>query len=88
MGEDGNPTRKDGGVETSRVDVLTLTLTRDPWHLHVGGTIENHDVAMAMLSQATRYFEQLLKLEALQQMQQSAADAALAEQVRRNLGRN
>lgn len=84
--DDGNPTRKDNG-KGEHYTQLVLTLDVLPtWHLHIGGNIENADVAVAMLDQAKRYFEaQLRAAQAMQlqrQMAEQAENARIAAAVR------
>lgn len=56
---------------------LVLTLDIVPkWHLHIGGNIENADVALAVLHQAVRYFESQLRAQSALQLQQQLAEQA------------
>ncbi len=60
--------------------ILTLDVVPE-WHLHIAGQLPAHDVALAILAQAQRYFEARLRAEQVKQLQELAAraqqDAAL-----------
>ncbi len=67
-------------------DFIKLELTRTPWHLRIEAQVDNYDLALAMLDQARRWFEQQLRiagaLEAQNQMRRAAEDAEIAATVR------
>lgn len=66
-----------GKDEEKHYTQLVLTLDIAPtWHVHIGGNIENADVALAVLNQAVRYFEAQLRAQAALQMQEQLARAA------------
>jgi 16S rRNA G1207 methylase RsmC len=83
---DGNPTRKDNAQPATSAARIVLTFTASPWHLDIKGEVENYDVALAMLEQAKRHFEQQLRLQAAMQMQEqiivAAENARIAAAVR------
>ncbi len=80
-----------GGVKQIKVDVLELTLTREPWHLRIAGVCDSDDVALSMLLQAVRYYESRLKLaqvaEIQKQLRDQAANEAVARALRTSAGR-
>ena len=62
-------------------DVLVLQLTRDPWRLEIGGTLQDIDLAIAVVEQAKRYFETQAHLAAMMQQAKMAEDAELAQSI-------
>lgn len=55
---------------------LVLTLDVQPtWHLHIAGNMESADVALAVLHQAVRYFDSVLRAQAAIDLQKQLADA-------------
>lgn len=66
-----------GANEKPHYTQLVLTLEVLPtWHVHIGGNIENADVALAVLHQAVRYFESQLRAQAALQLQEQLRTAA------------
>lgn len=53
---------------------LTLTFEHDTFALDVKGEAPNHEVFMAMLEQAKRYFEAQIRLHTAMQLQQQIVD--------------
>jgi hypothetical protein len=76
------------GVEHEKVAVLQLTFTPSLFRLEIGGSVENFDMALAMLEQAKRHFEgELRKANAIalqQQMTRMAEDQRIAAAMRRH----
>lgn len=68
------------------ISKLELTFNHETFALDVGGAVVNHDCALSMLQQATRYFEGLLRAQgALQlqaQLQRQREDVVLANALR------
>lgn len=54
---------------------IILTFTPEPWHLEIGGEVENLDMAMAVCQQALRSFEMQWRIAAGMQAQQEAKKA-------------
>jgi hypothetical protein len=84
--ENGNPTRKDNGVESRPVDTVILTYDRATDHLDVGGTFNSVDLALDMLERARRALDAKLRLQQALALQQQLAEqrqnAAIAESLR------
>lgn len=87
MGEDGNPTRKDNGVESIPVDMITITVIRRPWHVDAKIPSNEFDLWIGVLDQVKRTLEgELRKAQALQlqeQLRQQAENARIAADIRR-----
>jgi predicted DNA-binding protein (UPF0278 family) len=76
------------GETRPALDTVILTYDRVRDHLEVGGACNSIDLMLDMLARATRVTEQRWKLQAMEQFRAQAAEAALAEQVRRGLAQN
>ena len=64
------------------IDQLVLTFNRRTGELGIGGKVLNEDMAMAILAQATRHFETVLRLQAvakvkMQEVEQARTNALL-----------
>ena len=85
--DNGNPTRKDNGVESRVVDTVILTYDRATDHMDVGGNANSLDLMLDMLGRATRVLEAKYRLQSAQQFAQQLAEqrqnAAIAETLRR-----
>jgi hypothetical protein len=57
------------------IDELVLTMDRGDGTMKIGGKVLNSDVALDMIARAQRYFETLLRIEAVAQVKQQALDA-------------
>jgi hypothetical protein len=57
------------------VDELVLTFDRATCKLEVGGRVLDYNAALAILGQATRYFETLLRIQAAALVKQNADEA-------------
>ncbi len=79
MGENGS------GVETHPEAQLTLTMDLVTFHLDVKGSVPTLDMALALLAQATRFFETQIRMQALQQVQEQRAAAVLTQEILGNL---
>ncbi len=88
VGDDGNPTRKDGGVEFRRVVVLAFEYDLDTHQVAIGGQPMPLSLAQMIAGEGMRVLEEHRKLAALQALQRAAADAALAERVRQDLSKH
>ncbi len=88
MMDDGNPTRKDNDGAVTGCGQIVLTFTASPWHLDIKATVENYDLALAMLDQARRWFEGQLRVQAAlelqEQMRVAAENARIMASVRDN----
>lgn len=84
MSSDGNG----NGVARETVAVLQLSYTPRTCKLEIGGSVENFDMALAMLEQAKRHFEGELRRAAAIRMQQElhqlAQDQAVAAALRKH----
>ncbi len=85
MGEDGNPTRKDGGVVVRSVIVLAFEYDLDTHQVVIGGQPMQLSLAQMIAGEGMRVLEEMRKLAALQALQRAAADARLADMVRPDL---
>lgn len=87
--DNGNPTRKDGGVDAGAVDTLILTYDRATDHLDIGGHCNSLDLMLDMLGRAKRSLESTWRaqraLELQQQLAEQARAAAIAASVKDNL---
>lgn len=76
------------GVQGEKVAVLQLSFTPRTFKLDIGGSVENIDIALAMLEQAKRHFEGELRamkaLQLQQRMTQAAQDNAIAQSLRKH----
>ncbi len=79
MGEDGS------GVETHPQAQLTLTMDLVTFRLQTKGNVPTLDMALAILAQATRFFETQLRMAAVQQVQEQRAAAQLTQEILGNL---
>ena len=82
MGTDDNG---DGAARAVKLDTLILTYNRAADHLEIGGAVNSIDLMLDMIARAKRILEARWRLQQIQQMQQAAADAAIAQRV--GLGR-
>jgi len=69
-------------------DTVVLRFDRNSFDLQIGGDVATYDVALAMLAQATRFFERAIRAAQLAEMQNQhlAAEqtAAVLERMRRH----
>ncbi len=82
---DGNENRSHGGVETHPVGHLVLTMDLVTFQLAVKGNVPTLEMALAILAQATRFFETQLRMQAVQQVQEQRAAAQLTQEILGNL---
>lgn len=90
MSEDGNGNGLPDPEQLVRrkdlVDELVLTWDRMTCELKIGGRIVSPDAALAILAQATRFFETQLRLQAAQNIRGAQAEQqrvnALLERIR------
>lgn len=66
----------DGNGEP-RKDTIILTLTREPWQMEISGEVENMNLMMAMLQEATRTVEMQWRIEAAKEHQKMQQEATL-----------
>jgi hypothetical protein len=64
-------------------DVITIAVTRDPWHVSVSVPTPEAALWKAALLQAADELDAQIKIARVQQMQQRTADQALANSIMR-----
>jgi len=78
---DGNGHEPGMAPRAGLVDELVLRYDRADGSLEVGGHILNDDVALNILLQAVRTFEQRLRIAAAQKLQKQGLDAVRTQQI-------
>jgi hypothetical protein len=63
-----------GANGKGKASTLILTLNHDTFALNIGGQVLCEDLAMAMLQQAQRHFEAVLRARQALQLQQQIAE--------------
>jgi hypothetical protein len=69
------------GVSHVPVNTIILAFTADPWKLDIKATVQNYEMALAMLDQARRWFQAQVQAQHAMQIAQQLAESANNERI-------